>query len=354
MTEQPHVAIVGGGAVGAALAHYLSRREVRVTLLEAQADVGFGVSKANSGIVHGGFHTPVSELKGRLELRGNMLFDELEAELHFPFRRCGIVMAAFTPEELETVRGLYERGVTNGVPGMEWCPPERMRELEPKLAENCLGGLYAPQGGVVEPYGYVFALCEQAKRNGAEVLTDFEVVRAERKQEKWLISAADGRTVSADWAVNCAGLYADRVSAIFGAEKLEILPRKGEEYLLDRNAAGRPNHVVFPVPSPVSKGVLVIPTVGGTTMVGPTARMTGDKTDVSTSEDDRRKIFELARKMVPAVDPRDVIGCFAGLRPVLQPDGKFMLKLSEIAPAFVQAAGVQSPASPRLRRSPNT
>ena len=98
MTEQPHVAIVGGGAVGAALAHYLSRREVRVTLLEAQADVGFGVSKANSGIVHGGFHTPVSELKGRLELRGNMLFDELEAELHFPFRRCGIVMAAFTPE----------------------------------------------------------------------------------------------------------------------------------------------------------------------------------------------------------------------------------------------------------------
>ncbi len=351
MAEQPHVAIVGGGAVGAALAHFLSRREVRVTLLEKNTDVGFGVSKANSGIVHGGFHTPVTELKGRLELKGNQMFDELEAELHFPFRRCGIVMAAFTPEELETVRGLYQRGVDNGVPGMEWCAPERMRELEPKLAENCLGGLFAPQGGVVEPYGYVFALCEQAKRNGAEVLTDFEVVRAERKQDKWRITAADGRTVSADWAVNCAGLYADRVSAIFGAEKLEILPRKGEEYLLDRNAAGRPNHVVFPVPSPVSKGVLVIPTVGGTTMVGPTARMTEDKTDVSTSEDDRRKIFELARKMVPAVDPRDVIGCFAGLRPVLQPDGKFMLKLSEIAPAFVQAAGVQSPgltASPAI------
>lgn len=87
MDGMKRVAIVGGGAVGMALAYYLSLREVEVVVLEAKRDVGFGVSKANSGIVHGGFHLPVSTLEGRLELQGNQTFKELAAQLHFPYNR---------------------------------------------------------------------------------------------------------------------------------------------------------------------------------------------------------------------------------------------------------------------------
>ena len=95
MAEMQHVAIVGGGATGAALAYFLSLREVKVTILEAKTDVGFGVSKANSGIVHGGFHLPVSTLEGKLELQGNQAFKKLAQELHFPYNRCGIIKNRF-------------------------------------------------------------------------------------------------------------------------------------------------------------------------------------------------------------------------------------------------------------------
>ena len=354
MGGMPHVAIVGSGAVGAALAYYLSLRDVQVTVLEAKSDVGFGVSKANSGIVHGGFHLPVSTLEGQLELEGNQTFPELAAQLHFPYKRCGIIMAAFSVEELTIVEGYYRRGVENRVPGMEWCSAERIRELEPGLAEGVLGGLFAPWGGVVEPYGYVFALCAQAKRNGVQILTEFQVSSAEYSGGKWHITAADGRVCTADYAVNAAGLYADKVSGIFGGETFSILPRKGDEYLLDKAISYRPEHVVFPVPTEHSKGVLVIPTAGGTTMVGPTARMTEDKEDTATTDGDREEVFALARKMIPAVSQRDIIASFCGLRPVLQNwTGKFMLCISRSAPAFIQAAGIQSPgltASPAIAR----
>lgn len=344
MDGAKHVAIIGGGATGAALAYFLSLREVKVTVLEAKTDVGFGVSKANSGIVHGGFHLPVTTLEGRLELEGNQMFKTLAEQLHFPYNRCGIIMAAFSPEELTVVEGFYRRGVENKVPGVEWCTPERLRELEPGLADGVLGGVRIPDGGVVEPYGYVFALIRQAKLNGAEVLTDFQVTSAAYAGEQWHLEAADGRTCTADYVVNAAGLYADKVSRILGGEEMTIQPRKGDEYLLDRNISYRPNHVIFPVPTEHSKGVLVIPTAGGTTMVGPTARMTDDKEDTATNAQDREEVFALAQKMMPEVSQRDIIASFCGLRPVLLNwPGKFMLCISRKAPALIQAAGIQSP-----------
>ena len=59
------VAIIGGGVVGCAIAHELGRYHADVVLLEAEAEVGFGTSKANSGIIHGGHHTAHDSLKGR-------------------------------------------------------------------------------------------------------------------------------------------------------------------------------------------------------------------------------------------------------------------------------------------------
>ena len=137
--EQYDVAIIGAGVTGAATAAVLSRYQLRTVVLEKAADVSFGVSKANSGIIHGGFHYPLTTLKGRLEILGNMMFEKLQYELGFPFRRCGIVVAAFSTEELETVRKLYRRGLENRVPRIELCDGKRMLELEPKLAGEVMG-----------------------------------------------------------------------------------------------------------------------------------------------------------------------------------------------------------------------
>ena len=340
--EQYDVAVIGAGVTGGATAAVLSRYRLRTVVLEKAADVSFGVSKANSGIIHGGFHYPLTTLKGRLEIQGNLMFEKLQYELGFPFRRCGIVVAAFSEEELETVRKLYLRGMENRVPRIELCGPERMRELEPKLAEGVLGGLYAPNGGVIEPYRYVFALTELAQANGTEILTGFKVESAVWKDGMRELRSADGRCIQARWTINAAGLFADEVSALLGGERFRIRPRKGEEYLLDRNSAAYPSKVIFPVPSAHSKGVLVIPTVDGTTMVGPTADLTEDKEDNATTAENMKRIFAMAKKMVPAVSERDLITSFSGSRPVLDTED-FFIAPSKEAPNVIQAAGMQSP-----------
>jgi glycerol-3-phosphate dehydrogenase len=343
------VAIIGAGVSGANIARNLSRYEIRVAVLEKAADVSFGTSKANSGIIHGGFHHNKKQLKARLEIQGGRMFDALHRELDFPMKRCGILVAALHEDELKTVEHLYTQGVENGVQGIELCARERLLELEPKLSPDVVGGLFAPGGGIVEPYRFVFALVESALKNGALLYTNFSVSHAVREGELWTVSSEDGRRIRARYVVNAAGLFADEVSRLFGGEEFRIEPRKGEYFLLDRLTKARPERVVFPVPTPVSKGMLVIPTVEGTVLVGPTADGTEDKGDFATTGERLEQILDAGKKMIPALSRNDVITSFAGLRPSLGED--FYIEASKKAPAFVQVAGIQSPgltASPAL------
>jgi glycerol-3-phosphate dehydrogenase len=336
------VAIIGGGVSGAAIARKMSAYKLKTVLLEKEADVSFGVSKANSGIIHGGFHHGKGALKSRLEIQGNLMFDQLKNELHFPFRRNGILVAAFNTEEMRTVEELYQNGLDNGAIGIELCSRSRILALEPKLNPDVAGGLHAPGGGMIEPYQFVYSLMESALKNGVRLMTDFKVSRAEERDGCYHITDESGRTIQSGWVVNAAGLYADEVSRIFGAEEYEIKPRKGEEFLLDRNASAFTQRVIFPVPSKVSKGMLVIPTVEGTTMVGPTAIIGDDKEDKATTQGNFEQVFYSARRLIPTVSEKDIITSFAGLRPVLE-GNDFYIDLSGKAPRFIQVAGIQSP-----------
>jgi glycerol-3-phosphate dehydrogenase len=344
------VLIIGAGVTGAAIARKLSAYRLDVVLVERRVDVSFGVSKANSGIIHAGFHHAPSSLRARLEIAGNRAFDRLQAELGFPFRRTGIVVAAFTVEEMKVVEHLYEQGVANGSPGIEVVGRDRLLSLEPALSRDVVGGLFAPCGGIIEPYRFVFALVESAVRNGVTLLTSWEASSARWDGAAWVVRSSAGDVVSARWVINAAGLQADAVSALFGGEEFTIVPRKGEEFILDKGAAGPPTRVIFPVPERLSKGVLVIPTVEGTVMVGPTADETEDKEDTSTTPENLARVFSLASRMVPRISLRDIITSFAGLRPTL-PGDDFAIHISRKAPHLVQVAGIQSPgltASPAI------
>ncbi len=343
-------AIIGAGATGAATAYTLSQYCSNTILLEACHEVCSGVSKANSGIVHGGFHHPADSLKTELELRGNELIEKLQKKLHFPYLKCGILVVAYSEEELETLKKLYQRGLDNGVRDLEFCSRERIFELEEKLDNRAIGGFFAPHGGTIEPYSFVFALVECAVKNHCSLKNDFKVINGNFSDGMWELTAEDGRKVKARNVVNAAGLFADEVSKALGGEIFKISPRKGEEYLLDRNSPGRPSRVIFPVPVKHSKGVLVIPTAGGTTMIGPTAETVDDKCDTATTGENFTKILKLTNNMIKGLSAKDLITSFAGLRPVHESED-FYITASKKAPNLIHAAGIQSPgltASPAI------
>lgn len=333
------VAIIGGGVVGCSIARALARYRVRTVVLEEQAEVGFGTTKTNSGIIHPGHHSSPETLKGRLVVRGNRMFDRLHEELGFGFERIGELVVARTVDELPVLDAMAAVARVKGVPVERW-DVERLRREEPNLSHSLQGALFAPTAGVINPYEFAFALIESAMANGVELRVESPVVGLLDRGDRLELRTTH-ETLQARYVLNCAGVFADRVAALLGLADFSIHPRKGEEYMLDAGLKGLVRRLIFPVPGPVSKGTLIIPTFDGTIMVGPTAAETEDRHDVTTTAEGAHEVFSSVRGLCPSIDERATIAEFAGLR-AASDTGDFIIGPTAVR-GFINVAGIQSP-----------
>jgi glycerol-3-phosphate dehydrogenase len=334
------VAIVGGGVVGCALAHELGRYRLRVVLLERATEVGFGTSKANSGIIHGGHQTSPDTLKGQLEWAGNQMWGDLCDELGFGFARVGGLTVALSDEELPALDTLLRHAEAKGVPGVERWEHDQVRRAEPNLSADVVAGVFSATTAVVNPYEACFGLVESAARQGVEVRTDCPVTSLAHHGETWTLRTPKG-DVHTRFVLNAAGVHAGHIAAMAGAGSYRVRARKGEEYLLDNRLRGLVTRVVYPCPTRTSKGTLVIPTYDGTIMIGPTAVEVDDPEDVSTTAAGASRVLMAAQRLVPGISERDVIAEFAGVRAVLDSED-FRIGPTD-APGFFDIAGIQSP-----------
>ena len=211
------IAVIGGGVVGGMILRELSRYHVRVCLLEAEADVAMGASRANSGIVHAGFDAKEGSRKAYFNVEGSRLMAETCRELGVKYQQNGSLGVAFAEEELDTLRSLYDRGVANGVKGLSILDREALVREEPNIGDAAIGALYASTGGIVCPYELTVAAIGNAIDNGAELFYNFRVSAIERENGGFTLRSQAGGEVRARYVINAAGLYADRIAATFRA-----------------------------------------------------------------------------------------------------------------------------------------
>ena len=169
------VIIIGSGVSGSAAARELSRYKVKVCVLEKEEDVCCGTSKANSGIVHAGYDAKEGSLMAKLNVRGNAMMEQLSKDLDFPFQRVGSLVICLREEDMDKLQALYDRGVANGVPGLQILNREEVLEMEPNIVDNVYAALYAPSAGIVCPFGLNIAMAENACENGVEFKFDTKV-----------------------------------------------------------------------------------------------------------------------------------------------------------------------------------
>ena len=199
------VAVVGAGVIGSLTARELSRYNIKIALVEKCNDMAMGTSKANSAIVHAGFDAKPGTLKAKLNVAGTAAMPELCKTLGVPFKPIGSLVVAFSDEETETLGELLERGVKNGVPGLEIYDAEKLRELEPNISNEAKAALWAPSAGIVCPYELTIAAAENAVVNGVDFIRNFEGKKIDFDGSVFTVSNGE-KEFTAKSIINAAGV----------------------------------------------------------------------------------------------------------------------------------------------------
>ncbi len=349
MTIQYRVIIVGAGIVGASIARILSMYgNFDVRLVEKEPDVGWGVSKANTSIIHPGHEEDPNTHPLRAELckKGSEIWREWARELDIPAKWPGELMVFTNEEEEESARKYVELAKINKIPGVRIVYGEELKHMEPYVNPDAVGAVYAPTAGAISPFEAVIAVVENAVDNCVKLLTETEV-KGVRVQGGKVVGAETNRGfIEGDILINATGLHADKISHMACVEpNFFIRPRRGEYLLFDEDVKVKPIRILHTTPTPITKGVYATTTVHGNLMIGPTAEdlPLDAKDETSTSTGGLEKMWKEAGKILMELPPRSkVVRTFAGLRPE-PPDGHWLLKAYDDPWGFVNVAGMRSP-----------
>ena len=274
----------------------------RVGVLEKERRVAAHQSSHNSGVIHAGVYYAPGSLKARNCVAGAKSMVAFCNENNIEYDLVGKVIVAVHEDELPRLDRLYERGIANGVPGLEMIGPERLKELEPHAAG--LKALWSPKTGIIDYSEVARAYARHLRENGGEVVLGARVVAIGQRGDSIQMTTEAGH-VESKYVINCAGLYSDKVARMMGLKTgLQIIPFRGEYYVLKPEARHLVRGLIYPVPDPSFPflGVHFTRNIHGKVEAGPNAvlalsREGYTKSSVNLTEALESLSFEGFRKM---------------------------------------------------------
>ena len=335
------IIIIGGGIIGTATARELGRYNLKTLLIERGADIAIGATKANSGILHAGYDCHPGTIKARLNVKGSNLYPKLCEELDIPFRINGSLVIASAENDLARLHALYKQGLENGVADMELLSAEETLALEPNLTDRVTGSLRAKTAGVISPYEAGIAFAENASTNGVEFMLETEVIDVEPSRKGgYIVWVSSGTSLATKILINAAGIESANIHNYVNSNKEEIIPQRGQYFLLDNTQQDLVQHTIFPLPTHLGKGALIIPTVDGNILLGPTAELPETPTATGTTAEGLKDALEKVSLMLKTVPIQDRVTAYSGIR--AKHSGKDFI-IEETAPGFISAIGIDSP-----------
>lgn len=334
------VAVIGAGVVGCAIARAFTLAGARVVVLEKAVDVLDGASKANSAILHTGFDAPEGSVELACIREGHALYQEIRERLGLPLVRAGAMVLAWTEEELAGLPALMAQAVANGVGDIHPLGGVEARVLEPELSSRVLGGFRIPGEHLVDPWSAAHGYLMQALANGAVLLRQAEVLSGRRTGGEWQLETMAG-TVTAGLVINAAGLWGDEVDRrVTGESWFTIKPRKGQFVVYDKSAAALAGHILLPVPTKITKGIVVCRTAFGNLLVGPTAEEQDDREHATVERETLQALMQRGAEILPALAGHEVTAVYAGLRPASE-EKEYRIR-ADLAPGYICVGGIRS------------
>ncbi|MFC3127696.1 NAD(P)/FAD-dependent oxidoreductase [Pseudoroseomonas globiformis] len=333
------MAVIGGGVVGCAVLREFVLGGLTAVLLESSPDLLSGASKANSALLHTGFDAVPGSLEARLVADGHARYRAIHQRLNLPLLETGAIVVAWTEAEQNALPEIMAKALANGVADARPLGPAEIRQREPFLAADLLGGVLVPGEAVIDAWSAPLAYALQALANGGAIWRNARVCGGRREHGVWTLTTAAG-PARARVVVNCAGNQGDIVEAIVRPSPFEIRPRKGQFVVLDKTAHDLARSILLPVPSEGTKGVVIARTAYGNLLVGPTAEEQQDREMATVEPALLQFLLDRGVRMIPALAREPVTATYAGLRPATQ----FKDYQIEALPAerWISVAGIRS------------
>ena len=250
-SQEYDVVIIGGGIIGLSTAMQLTRRFPqggKVAVLEKEKELAMHQTGHNSGVIHSGIYYRPGSQKSRFCVGGAQALVQFCEENEIEFEKCGKTIVATDATELERLDTLYQRGVANGVAGLELIGPERLQEIEPHT--QGVRALWSPETGIIDYVKVAAAYGSRFQEYGGDIYNE-AAVRAIHGFSGAMTVETDRGSLRAKHIINCAGLYADRVAEMMGeATGVRIIPFRGEYYTLRPESQRLVKGLIYPVPDP--------------------------------------------------------------------------------------------------------
>jgi glycerol-3-phosphate dehydrogenase len=310
---ETEVLIIGAGVLGAATARELSRYKVDVTIVEKGVDVGWGITKANVGVVNQGRDTlefRPEYHRSRLLWRSLTMMEPLCSELDVPFKRVGGWLMCWNMQQKEKLDKCIKRTESLGLGQDRFYRYPELKEMEPHVTDKVLGGLHDREISVVNPVFLTQALVENAQSNGVKLMLETEVLEIQAGHD-WFTVQTDQGAIKARYVINAAGERVDKIAAMVNADDFVLFPIKGYVGVLDRKCGGLVNGLVSAIEDELAEMNVVVPTVEGNVLFGIQLQI-NRRGDHSTTEQMARKALENARRLVPDISGKDIVNAFCG------------------------------------------
>jgi len=311
------VVVIGGGVIGCALTRRFTLAGAKTLLLERGSDILSGASKANSAILHTGFDAPEDSLELSCIKTGYQEYLTIRERLNLPLLRTGAFVVAWQEEQLSALDGIVSQAHRNAIDDVRRIDRSLLLTMEPGLSPDALGAVYVPREFVIDPWSSPLGYLTQAVKAGAEYRFNTEVTGGAFDGSCWRLTTA-GEHYSAKLVINCTGTNGDLVEKICHRPDFTIRPRKGQFLVFDKSAASLVKAIILPVPTPMTKGVVITRTIFGNLLLGPTAEEQENRWEARVDHDTLRGLIGVGTRILPALSAHAVTATYAGLRPATE------------------------------------
>lgn len=338
--------VIGGGAVGSAIARELSRYRLKLGVLEKNLDVCYETSGRNTAVAHGGFAYDTGSLKAKFCVEGNELMGRLSEELDFKFLRTGKVLIGNSDADMESLKRTMAQGERNGVKGLTMIDEKKLHEMVPTV--NGKFAMWSPNSGILDPFMYTISMAENAAMNGVKYFLDNKVTGIRRDGGGNYEITTTKDTYHTRWVVNSAGLGCKEISDMLGITGYRVIFSKDHYIILDQRCGKDVPLPLYTVPSNTYMGIHVTPTTDGNVLVGPDAEERPVLTPYDVPQKNIDFLAEDASILWPHIYKKDYIRTYCGILPKWV-DGNgavqdFKIEIrDDIAPRAVNLVGIESP-----------